>query len=211
VRRLRALTRDGDLSELDLDGTIDKTCRNAGEIDFVFRAPRRNNVRLLLLMDVGGTMEPYYEPVSRLLSALHEERSLREFESYYFHNCPYDHLYTSAVLTRAAATPTADVLRRLDPRWKVLVVGDAAMHPAELLEPYGGIDPRLTSPTPGIVWLQRFAGHFDRAAWLNPEPEKDWQHVHTTRLVRRLFSMYPLTVDGLTDAVRSLVGSRAAA
>ena len=101
LRRLRHLTRTGEETELDLDETIDETCKNAGEIEFVFRPPRRNNVRLLLLMDVGGTMDPYFEPVSRLLTALHEERGLRDFRPYYFHNCIYDHVFTSARMTRA--------------------------------------------------------------------------------------------------------------
>src|SRR5271169_6528604 len=131
LRRLRQLTRTGEATELDLDETIDETCKNAGEIELVFRPPRRNDVRLLLLMDVGGTMEPYYEPVSQLLTALHEERGLRDFQPYYFHNCVYDHLYTSARMLKKDAVPTGDVLHRLDSRWKVLFVGDAAMHPAE--------------------------------------------------------------------------------
>jgi len=106
LRRLRQLTRQGQQTELDLDETIDETCRNAGEIEMVFRAPRRNNVRLLLLMDVGGTMDPYYEPVSRLLTALHEDHGLREFQPYYFHNCIYDHVYSKARMMRADAVPT---------------------------------------------------------------------------------------------------------
>ena len=145
----------------------------------MFRPPRRNNVRLLLLMDVGGTMDPYYEPVSRLLTALHEDHGLREFQPYYFHNCIYDHVYTSARMTRADAVPTGDVLRKLDSRWKCVIVGDAAMHPAELLEPYGNIDPRRTSPTPGIVWLQRIAEHFDRSVWINPDDPPYWEGSHT--------------------------------
>src|SRR5947199_10726106 len=98
-------------------------------------------------MDVGGTMDPYFEPMSQLLTALHEERGLRDFQPYYFHNCVYDHLYTSARMTKADAMPTGDVLRRLDSRWKVALVGDAAMHPADLLDPYGNIDPPPTSRT----------------------------------------------------------------
>lgn len=209
LRRLRQLTRLGEATELDLDRTVDRTCRNAGEIEMVFRPPRRNDVRLLLLMDVGGTMEPYYEPVSRLLTALHEERSLRAFQPYYFHNCVYDQLYASARLTRADAVPTADVLHRFDRHWKLVVVGDAAMHPAELVEPYGGIDPRVTTPTPGIAWLQTIAGHFDRSVWMNPEPEGDWARWQTTRLVRRVFPMFHLSTDGLAEALKALVGARA--
>ncbi len=209
LRRLRQLTRFGAASELDLDETIDETCKNAGEIELVFRAPRKNDVRLLLLMDVGGTMEPYYEPVSRLLTALHEERGLRDFQPYYFHNCVYDSVYSQARMLRHDAVPTGDVLRRLDGRWKVVLVGDAAMHPAELLEPYGGIDPRITTSTPGIRWLHRIATHFDRAVWVNPEAREDWGGWQTVRVVQRLFPMFPLSVDGLTEAVQALVGSRA--
>jgi uncharacterized protein with von Willebrand factor type A (vWA) domain len=209
LRRLRQLTRTGEATELDLDETIDETCRNAGEIEIVFRPPRRNNVRLLLLMDVGGTMEPFYEPVSQLLTALCENHGLREFHPYYFHNCVYDHVYRGARMSRGEAVPTADLLRRLDSNWKVALVGDGAMHPAELLDPYGGIDPRVTTETPGVVWLQRIAGHFERTVWINPEPPKSWDRWQTTRLVRRLFPMFPLTVDGVTDAMRALVGARA--
>jgi len=208
LRRMRQLTRSGLATELDLDETIDETCKNAGEIELVFRPPRKNDVRLLLLMDVGGTMDPFYEPVSQLLTALHEERGLREFEAYYFHNCIYDHLYASARMHRADAVPTGDVLRRLDARWKVALVGDAAMHPSELLEPFGGIDPRITSPTPGVQWLHRIADHFDRSVWINPEEAARWDDAHTTRVVRRLFPMFHLSVDGLTAAVKSLVGAR---
>jgi uncharacterized protein len=208
LRRLRQLTRSGDRSELDLDETIDETCRNAGEIELVFRAPRRNDVRLLLLMDVGGTMTPFYEPVSNLLTALHEERGLRAFEAFYFHNCVYDHVYTKARMFGSDAVPTGDLLRRLDGRWKVALVGDAAMHPAELLEPNGSIDPRRMSPTPGIAWLHRIVDHFDRAVWINPEVESFWDEYQTVQLVRRLFPMFHLSVDGLGDAVRALVGSR---
>jgi uncharacterized protein with von Willebrand factor type A (vWA) domain len=209
LRRLRQLTRVGLATELDLDETVDETCRNAGEIELVFRPPRKNDVRLLLLMDVGGTMDPYFEPVSQLLTALHEEHGLREFQPYYFHNCVYDHVYTNARMLRADAIPTGDVLRRLDSRWKLAVVGDGAMHPAELLEPYGGIDPRVTTPTPGVAWLQRLAAHFDRSVWINPEPPESWDGWATTRVVRRLFPMFTLTVDGLTEAVQALVGARA--
>lgn len=207
IRRLRQLTRTGDASELDLDETIDETCKNAGEIEFVFRPPRRNNVRVVLFMDVGGTMDPYYEPVSQLLTALHEDRGLREFQPYYFHNCIYDHVYSTARMLRADAVPTGDILRKLDSRWKCVVVGDASMHPAELLEAYGSIDPRRVTPTAGIVWLQRVAAHFDRSVWLNPERVAYWE-ADTVRIVRRLFSMFHLSTDGLTEAMTALVGAR---
>jgi len=208
LRRLRQLTRTGAQTELDLDETIDETCRNAGEIEMVFRAPRRNDVRLLLLMDVGGTMDPYVDGVSQLLTALHEERGLRDFKFYYFHNCIYDHVYSRARMSRDDAVPTGDILRRLDPRWKVVLVGDAAMHPAELGDAYGGIDPRVTTPTPGIEWLSRIANHFDRSVWINPEDVARWDDYRTVKIIRKVFPMYHLSVDGLSQAVTALVGAR---
>jgi hypothetical protein len=211
LKRLRHLTRQGPQDELDLEETISKTCRNAGEIDLEFRAERRNNVRLLLLMDVGGTMEPYYEPVSRLLTALHEERGLRDFKSYYFHNCIYERVGTTADLYLKDAVPTADILRRLDERWKVLIVGDAAMHPAELMNPRGNINPRYETESRGIDWLMRVREHFERCVWLNPDPQKDWEYTRTTRVIRDIFPMYSLSVDGIQDAVTTLVGARPSA
>jgi len=211
LKRLRQLTRLGNPEELDLDETIDETCRQGGEIDLVFRAQKRNNVRLLLLMDVGGSMDPFFQPVSRLLTAMHEERGLRDFRAYYFHNCPYESVYSEPQLYREYAVPTADLLRRFDERWKLLVVGDAAMHPHELMSGYGNIDPRMETETAGIAWLQRLAAHFDRSAWVNPEPEKAWDSTRTNTIIRRVFPMYELTVDGIEQAVSALIGARKAA
>ena len=211
LKRLRHLTREGPNDELDLGETVDETCRNAGEIELIYRSERRNNVRLLLLMDVGGTMEPYYEPVSRLLTALHEERGLREFRPYYFHNCVYERLGTTADLYIKDAIPTGALLRRFDERWKVPFVGDAAMHPAELMNPRGNINPRFESETRGIDWLMRIREHFNRVVWLNPNPESDWNHTRTTQAIREIFPMYSLNLDGIQDAVTSLVGARPSA
>ncbi|MDP6977376.1 MAG: VWA domain-containing protein [Myxococcota bacterium] len=211
LKRLRQLTRVGPADELDLDETIDETCRNAGEIDLVFRPERKNNVRLLLLMDVGGTMDPYYEPMSRLLTAMLEERGLREFKAYYFHNCVYETVCENASLARADSIPTGDLLRRLDERWKVMIVGDASMHPSELMSPRGNINPRLESKTPGIEWLRRIDDHFLRTVWVNPDPQKIWQSTRTCRIVMDMFPMFPLSIDGIGDAVSALVGARKAA
>jgi uncharacterized protein with von Willebrand factor type A (vWA) domain len=209
LKRLRHLTRSGPEDELDLDGTVDETCKNAGEIELVYRPEKRNNVRLVLFMDVGGTMEPYYEPVSRLLTALHEERGLRDFKAYYFHNCVYERVGTTADLYVKDAVPTGDLLRRLGERWKVLFVGDAAMHPAELMSERGNINPRYTADTRGIDWLLRIREHFERSVWLNPSPAADWERTHTTGVIRSLFPMYSLTPDGIQDAVAALIGARA--
>lgn len=211
LRRLRQLTRTEGPVELDIDGTIDKTCRDAGEIDFVFRPRRRNDVRLLLLLDVGGTMDPHYEPVSRLLSALHEERGLRDFKAYYFHNCVYERVFETARMLRSESVPTADLLRTYGERWKLLIVGDGAMHPSELHSARGNIDPRAETETSGLVWLQRLERHFDRSAWLNPDRPPEWAMSSTCRSISGIFPMYPLSIDGIEAAVKSLVGARAPA
>jgi uncharacterized protein with von Willebrand factor type A (vWA) domain len=210
LKRLRHLTRMGPYDQLDIDESVDETCKNGGEIEVVFNQEKRNNVRLLLLMDVGGTMDPYYAPVSRLLTALHEERGLRDLKAYYFHNCIYDTMGTTARLYAGEPLPTGNILRALDERWKVLIVGDAAMHPAELMNPRGNINPRYESETRGIDWLTRITNHFERAVWLNPDPPKIWNHSQTCRVIQRLFPMFHLSVDGIEDAVAALIGSRRA-
>ena len=208
LRRLRCLTRAGPYDVLDVDESVDETCKNGGEIELVFGQARRNNVRLLLFMDVGGTMDPYYKPVSRLLTALHEERGLRDFRAFYFHNCIYESLGTDAHLYSKNAVPTGDVLRRFDERWKVMIVGDAAMHHAELMNPRGNINPRYESETRGIVWLQRIATQFERSVWINPDPVRLWPNSQTCRVISRLFPMFYLSVDGIAEAVTALVAAR---
>lgn len=208
LRKLRNLTRQGPDSELDLDETIDETCRNAGEIELIFRPEKRNNVRLLLFMDVGGTMDPYYEPVSRLLTALHEERGLRDFRPYYFHNCIYEMVGTTADMYRKDAVPTGDILRQLDERWKVIIVGDAAMHPYELMQTRGNINPRYEANTSGIDWLWRIRRKFEHCVWLNPDPRLSWPDTRTTAAISSIFPMYPLSIDGIAEAVGSLIGAR---
>jgi uncharacterized protein with von Willebrand factor type A (vWA) domain len=209
LRRLRQLTRTDGPEELDLDGTVDKTCREAGEIEFVFRPRRKNDVRLLLLMDVGGTMDPYFEPVSRLLSALHEDRGLRDFKAFYFHNCVYERVYETGRLMRSESKMTADLLRTYGERWRLLIVGDAAMHPSELSSARGNINPRAETETAGMAWLQRLDRHFDRSVWLNPDRPPEWAMSSTCRSISTIFPMYHLSVNGIESAVKSLVGARA--
>jgi len=124
---------------------------------------------------------------------------------------PRDAAHVSGDLRRAESIPTADLFRQLDARWKVLIVGDGAMHPAELLEAYGNIDPREETATPGIQWLAKIQEHFDRVVWLNPDPPSAWESTQTTRLLKRMFPMFHLSVDGLSEAVAALVGARRAA
>ena len=204
LRRLRQLTRTGQATELDLDETIDETCRNAGEIELVFRPPRRNNVRLLLLMDVGGTMEPFYEPVSQLLTALCENHGLREFQPYYFHNCVYDHVWRDNGRRRNERMSTLELIRTYGPDWKVVFVGDAAMSPYELTQAGGSVE--YANDEAGIVWLTRIFEHFRRVAWWNPEPSRAWEYTRSTQIILQKLGprMFPLTLTGIAQGIDAL-------
>jgi hypothetical protein len=206
LRGLRQLGRDGAEDELDLDETVDETCRNAGELEVVFRPPRRNRVKLVLLMDVGGSMDPYADLCSRLFTAASRAGRFAKFRSYYFHNCVYDNVYEDAQFRRPVRV--SDLLGGSDRDEKLVVVGDALMHPSELLAGGGSIYSSGYAAsygrTPGVEWLRRLAAHFRRAAWLNPEPERSWPGT-TVEIVHSVFAMWPLSLDGLTEATRWLV------
>jgi uncharacterized protein with von Willebrand factor type A (vWA) domain len=202
LRGLRRLGREGAIEELDLDETVDKTCRNAGDIDIVFRPPRRNRVKVLLMMDVGGSMDPYAELVSRLFTAASRAGRFAKFRSFYFHNCVYNSIYEDAQFQKGL--PVADLLANSDRDEKLVFVGDALMHPAELLDPGGSMYLYSQHRASGIEWLRRLSAHFRSATWLNPEPERFWAGT-TIEVIASVFAMYPLTLDGLAHAVRYLV------
>jgi uncharacterized protein with von Willebrand factor type A (vWA) domain len=202
LRGLRKLGREGAIEELDLDETIDKTCKNAGEIEVVFRPPRRNRVKVVLLMDVGGSMDPHAELVSRLFTAASRAGRFAKFRSYYFHNCVYNAVYEDAEFRKPV--PVTELLTHSDRDEKLVIVGDALMHPAELLDPGGSMYLYAQNRASGHEWLRRLAAHFRSAAWLNPEPDRFWTGT-TIEVVASVFGMWPLTLDGLAHAVRYLV------
>jgi hypothetical protein len=202
LRGLRRLGREGALEELDLDETIDRTGKNAGELEVIFRPPRRNRVKVILLMDVGGSMDPHSELMSRLFTAASRSGRFAKFRSYYFHNCVYNSIYEDAQLRKAI--PVADLLAQSDRDEKLVMVGDALMHPGELLDPGGSMYLYSQTRASGIEWLRRLAHHFRSAAWLNPEPERFWQGT-TIEVIAAVLPMWPLTLDGLAQAVRYLV------
>ncbi len=199
LRGLRRLGREGAIEELDLDETIDRTGKNAGELEIVFRPPRRNRVKVVLLMDVGGSMDPHSELMSRLFTAASRTGRFAKFRSYYFHNCVYSSVYEDAQLRKAI--PVADLLATSDRDEKLVMVGDALMHPGELLDPGGSMYLHSQSRASGIEWLRRLAHHFRSAAWLNPEPERFWQGT-TIEVIAAVLPMFQLTLDGLAHAVR---------
>jgi uncharacterized protein len=202
LRGLRKLGREGAQEELDLDETIDETCKNAGELEVIFRPPRRNRVKVLLLMDVGGSMDPHSELMSRLFTAASRTGRFAKFRSYYFHNCVYNSVYEDAQFRKAV--PVADLLSHSDRDEKLVMVGDALMHPAELLDPGGSMYLYSQTRASGIEWLRRLAHHFRSSAWLNPEPDRFWSGT-TIEVIASVLPMYPLTLDGLAQAVRYLV------
>jgi uncharacterized protein len=201
LRGLRRLGRDGALEELDLDETVDQTCRNGGEIEVVFRPPRRNRVKVVLLMDVGGSMDPHSELVSRIFTAASRAGRFAKFRSYYFHNCIYQAVYEDAQFRKPVTV--ADLIAGSDREEKLVVVGDALMHPAELLDA-SGMSYASNARTSGLEWLRRLSAHFRRAAWLNPEPDRYWSG-STIEVIASVFGMWHLSLDGLGGAVRYLV------
>ncbi|GIX49614.1 MAG: hypothetical protein KatS3mg131_3825 [Candidatus Tectimicrobiota bacterium] len=205
LKKLRHLQRLGAQEELALEETVAETCRRGGEIELVFRPPRRNSAKVLLLMDAGGSMSPYTPLVERLFSAAHQARHFRAFQYYYFHNCVYDWLYRD--MARRQRVATAAVLRACGADYKLLLVGDAYMAPEELLEPGGALYAFEPNATPGLAWLQRLRQHFHAAVWLNPMPAQAWHHPTIAR-IRQLFPMYELTLQGLEAGIKELVRRR---
>ena len=205
LKKLRHLAHIGPKDELALPETIDATCKNGGELEFVWTSERRNNVKLLLLMDVGGSMDPFANLCSRLFTAANSATHFKDFRYYYFHNCIYQNLYPD--IERREPTSTENVLKTLEPDYKVILVGDATMSPSELLNINGAIDYWDMNDTPGIVWLQKIADRFTHCVWLNPENPAAWLHP-TVQMIGKLFPMFQLTLDGLDQAVKRLVVNR---
>ncbi len=203
LRRLRAFVREGALEELDIDGTIDATARNAGELEVVVRPPRRPNTRVILAMDVGGSMDPFAHAVSQLFSAAKRATHWKELRTYYFHNCVYGRVYRTENFSDPM--PLADLLHQCGANYKLLFVGDALMAPYELLAT--SIDEQGQRPTAGLHWLHQMREHFPHSVWLNPEPPNSWRG-NTIEAVAQVFPMFHLTVDGLTEAVQTLTRRR---
>lgn len=212
LRGLRRLTTrlEGPATELSLEDTIDRTAEQGGRLGLVFRRPRRNEVRVLLLLDVGGSMDAHAALADRLFSAVHQSGRFRELTVRYFHNCVYDRLYETARMLPSRSEPTTELLARLSPAHRLVVVGDACMAPSELAMAGGAIDYGQVNDEPGWVWLERLAARFPSSAWLNPVPADEWRTVHgaqTLNAVRRVFPMFELSLDGLGAAVDHLMAT----
>jgi uncharacterized protein with von Willebrand factor type A (vWA) domain len=202
LRRLRRFAREGAENEFDLDHTIRSTAANAGYLDIKMRPERHNHVKLLLLMDVGGTMDEHVSRVEELFSAVKGE--FKHLEFFYFHNCVYDFLWKNNRRRFAEKFDTWDVIRKYNKDHKLVFVGDATMSPYEILQPGGSVE--YNNEEAGAEWIQRLTHAYPRFAWINPEPLGVWQYRQSISIIQQLVSnrMYPLTLKGLEDAMRML-------
>ena len=185
-----------------MDGTIEGTARNAGYLDLHLVPERRNRVKVLLFLDVGGSMDPHVRLCEELFSAAKSE--FRHLETFYFHNCVYDHVWRDNVRRRFDRVATWDLLHKYGPDWKLIFVGDAAMSPYELLEAGGSVE--YSNEEPGALWLKRLSEHFRRTVWWNPEPPRAWEYTRSTQIVLQVIGarMFPLTLDGIARGIDAL-------
>jgi len=202
LRRLRKFAREGNDLELDLPDTIRATAANAGYLDIKMIPERHNNVKVLLLMDVGGTMDEHIQRVEELFSAVKSE--FKHLEFYYFHNCVYDFMWKNNRRRYAEKFPTWDIIRKYNKDYKLIFVGDATMSPYEILQPGGSVE--YNNEEAGAEWLQRLTHAFPKFAWINPEPQGVWQYRQSISVIQQLMSqrMFPLTLKGLEDTMRML-------
>jgi len=201
LRRLRRFAREGEADMLDVDGTIRATA-NRGLLDIQMMAERRNRVKVLLFLDVGGSMDPHVKLCEELFSAA--RASFKNLDSYYFHNCLYEFVWVDNRRRHQERTSTWDVLHRYSADYKIIFVGDASMSPYEIA--YAGGSVEHWNDEPGGLWLERVCEIYQSAVWLNPVPQRHWEHMPSTQAIRRIFRerMFPLTLDGLDDAMAEL-------
>jgi uncharacterized protein with von Willebrand factor type A (vWA) domain len=201
LRRLRKFAREGAAEELDIRATIDGTARQ-GWLDIHMRPERRNAIKVLLFLDVGGSMDPFVKLVEELFSAATAE--FKNLEFFYFHNCLYEGVWKDNKRRFSERTPTWELLHKFPHDYKVVFVGDAAMSPYEITHPGGSVE--HFNEESGAAWMQRVANTYPAAVWLNPTPEQHWTYSQSTKIIRELMNdrMYPLTLDGLDEAMREL-------
>ena len=202
LRKLRRFAREGAADQFDLDGTIDSTARNAGLLDLKFVPERHNALKVLLFLDVGGSMESHVKVCEELFSAARSE--FKHLEYFYFHNFVYESVWKDSRRRHGERTPMNEILRTYPPDYRVIFVGDASMSPYEIMQPGGSIE--HWNEEAGAVWMQRITERFPRHAWLNPEPEQYWEYTASIGIARELLGerMFPLTIEGLDRAIRAL-------
>jgi hypothetical protein len=209
-RKLRQYSSrmEGDRTVLDIDQTVDKTCDSGGMLKIVYDKPRKNTVKLLLLIDSDGSMMPYSQLCNRLFQAASKSNHFKDMKVYYFHNCIYDYLYTTPVCRRGEWVDTNWVLGNLNSEYKVIFVGDAAMAPFELFRKGGNNVIGLFNEEPGIDWLNKFKRRYKKQIWLNPIEAKYWENLYgreTLHEIGEIFPMFELTLDGLERGIKKLL------
>ena len=202
LRRLRKFAREGAADQLDLEDTIDKTARNAGLLDIRMVPERHNAVKVLLCLDVGGSMDDHVRVCEELFSASRSE--FKHLEYFYFHNFIYESLWKDNRRRHAERVPTLDITHKYAADYKLIFVGDATMSPYEIV--YAGGSVEHWNDEPGAVWIKRLLHSYPKAVWLNPEPRERWDYTPSIKLTRELMDerMYPLTIAGLDDAIKAL-------
>jgi len=202
LRRLRRFAREGAEEELDLDGTISGTARNAGWLDLKMQPERHNKVKVLLFLDIGGSMDDHIKLCEEMFSAAKTE--FKHLEYYYFHNCVYDYVWRDNRRRHAERFPLHDVMHKYGDDYKLIIVGDATMSPYEILQPGGSVE--YMNEEAGATWLTRLLDKYPRAVWINPEPERLWEYRHSIQIIHNIVGgrMFPLTLEGLERAMRQL-------
>jgi uncharacterized protein with von Willebrand factor type A (vWA) domain len=202
LRRLRKFARQGSADELDLDDTIHSTAAAGGMLDIKMVPERHNNVKVLLLMDVGGTMDDHIHRVEELFSAAKSE--FKHLEFYYFHNCVYDFMWKNNHRRFTEKVPTWDIIRKYNKDYKLIFVGDATMSPYEILQPGGSVE--YMNEEPGAEWVQRLTNAFPLNVWINPEPVGVWRYRQSVSIMQQLVAnrMFPMSLQGLEQAMRLL-------
>jgi uncharacterized protein len=202
LRRLRKFAREGAPEELDLDATIDRTARNAGWLDLHMRPERHNAVKVLMFLDIGGSMDDHIKLCEELFSASKTE--FKHLEYFYFHNCLYDYVWKDNRRRHSERVRTFDIMHKYGHDYKLVFVGDATMSPYEILQPGGSIE--YSNDEAGAAWMKRMLDVYPKAAWLNPEPEEIWPYRQSIGILREIMGgrMYPTTIHGLERAMRGL-------
>ena len=204
LRRLRRFAREGAADELDLDDTIRSTAKNGGWLDIKMVPERHNAVKLLLLLDIGGSMDWHIRSCEELFSAARSE--FKHLEHYYFHNCLYESVWRENARRHRQRTPTFDLMHTYPADYKLVFVGDASMSPYEIAVPGGSVE--HMNDEAGEIWLRRILALYSKAVWLNPVPEDRWRYTGSIGMIHEIMEgrMYPLTLEGLDGAMRSLAG-----
>ena len=202
LRRLRRFARQGAPTELDMADTIRSTAKNAGHLDLKMVPERHNTVKVLLFLDIGGSMDDHVKICAELFSAARAE--FKHLEYFYFHNCPYERVWKSNRRRQDTEISTFEIMRKYGPDYKAVFVGDATMSPYEVTQPGGSVE--HWNEEAGHVWVRRLTEHFRRAVWINPTPEKTWPHTMSLGMVKELMEgrMFPLTLSGLDEMAKAL-------